>query len=707
MMDTLTANPDFNAAVAETEKPEEPRKRRSLDLTILDLVGMENIAVMLDERGENGLTAIGSQVVEDYEADRGSRQEWEDKVRKAKELASLQGPMTSSFPFVGATNPKIPLLAEACTQFSSRAMPGILKDGDPVKGRVWGNDEGGKKEARKNRIQACMNYQLMEETGDWVRGLDRLLVEEPMVGSGFKKVYYDPVLGRNVSEFVPSEDLVVDYYARSLERAARVTHVYYLYPYEIEQKMRSGEYRETDLKTLGTWELQDSKPRDQIQGEGQDPGGTDDRSKPHEILEQHCWLDLDEDGLSEPYIVFVHRESRFVFRITPRFLESGVDIDAATDKVLSVVPEQYFVPFIFLESPDGGFYGMGWGTQYASINETINALYKQLLDAGILANAPGGIRKKGMRIKNNDMTIVPGEWKEAEIAEGTRLGDYFFPLPVKEPSPVLAMLVDKLMQYGQRALSNVNVMAGESPGANVPATTTVALIQQAMQQFTAIYGRIYRGLALEYKLLARLNYLYMTPKRYREILDIPDADPQLDFNSQDCDVIPAADPRYATNVQKLFMAQIVESLLGKGYDDQKLRKRLLEYLGVEDHEELLPKPDTLPAIDPRTEIQLKELELKSVMAQIELKRVENDSMRVGNEIANTKNNMAIEIEMARAKIEDIQADVRRKDRQYSVKDKDDQILRLNEVLNQALSAMQDMGLQKRIPGPDVPGAETA
>lgn len=698
-----TANPDFNAAIEESQE-----SKARPDQDILDLVGHDNIADVLDDAGENGLLAIGRRVVEDYETDKASRVEWEEKVRKAKELAALQGPMTSSFPFVGATNPKIPLLAEACTQFSARAMPGILKDGDPVKGRVWGSDEGGKKEAARNRISTCMNYQLMEETEDWIQGLDKLLVEMPMVGSGFKKVYYDPVQDMNVSEFVSSEDLVVDYYAKSLKRAARVTHVYYLYPHEIEEKMRSGEYRATDLKTLGQSDLQDSKPRDQIMGQDQDSGAQND-SLPHEILEQHRWLDLDQDGLPEPYIVFVHRVSQYVFRITPRYQESGVVVDPENNIVTSIAPEQHFVQYIFMESPDGGFYGMGWGTQYASTNETINALYKQLLDAGILANAPGGIRKKGMRILNNDMTIVPGEWKEADVAENTNLRDYFFPLPVKEPSSVLATLADKLMQYGQRALSNVNVMAGESPGANVPATTTVALIQQAMQQFTAIYGRIYRGLKQEFKLLARLNFLYLSPEKYRNILDIQDADPEKDFDTRTCDVLPAADPRYATNVQKLFMAQIVESLLNKGYDDQELRKRLLEYLGVEDHEKLLPKPDTLPQIDPVTEIKLKELELKSVLAQIELKRVENDSMRVGNEIAGTKNKMAIEIEMARAKIADLQADVRRKDRQYSVSEKDDEILKLSEILSQTLNAMQEInpGARGKIPGPDVPGAENA
>lgn len=570
---------------------------------LLSYVDSKNIAEELDE---TLVADIGQTVCREYEIDKNSRADWEKQNKSAMDLA-MQVLQAKSFPWENAANVKFPLLTTAAIQFQARAYPAIVSGRDIAKAVVVGFDKDGSKADRAQRVGKHLSYQLSDQIENWEEDTDRLLVILPLEGSAFRKTYFDPKLGRNCSELVRAIDFVVNYKAKSLESAPRGTHVFNLYPHEIQERQRAGVYLEFEIAPVG---------------------GTTDVDEPHEILEQHRLWDLDGDDYPEPYIVTVHKQTGKVLRIVARYDLEGIETERGTiggtlkqvvgqaqaqqidprmaieavmpqvarERVLSIKPVPYFTKYPFIPNPDSAIYDLGFGTLLNPINETVNTVLNQLLDAGTLANTGGGFIGSGIRMKAGVMKFAPGEFKKVD-SSGANLKENIVPLRFPGPSTVLFQLLGLLIDAGRDIASVKDILTGDQPQANTPATTTLALIEQGMKVFTAIYKRVHRSLKSELKKLYRLNGRYLKQEEYFRILD---GDPQkvtiADYNDQDIDVCPYSDPTISTGAQKLARAQAALQFMGHPMSNQQeIMLRYYRAIGEEEPEALFAPPPSGPS----------------------------------------------------------------------------------------------------------------
>lgn len=518
-----------------------------------------NVAEKLDEEI---LNKISEQVAEGFEYDLRSRVDWEKSLEDWTKLA-LQVKEEKTFPWYGASNVKYPLLSTAAMQFNARSYPSLVPaTGDIVKCAVIGSDKTGQKLEQAKRVSKFLSYQILHEMDGWEEEMDKLLIMLPIVGTIFKKTYYNPTTKRNVSELVLPKDLVVNYWAKTLLDAERVSQVIRLTKRQVKERMMSKIYLDIDLG-----DSQITAPADN------NSGIIKDATLPYEIIEQHTYYDLDEDGYAEPYIVTFERHTRKVLRIAARFDESTIYLDP-DGKLQKIDAIQYYTKFSFIPNPNGGFYDIGFGLLLSPLNESVNTLINQLIDGGTLNNLQGGFLGKGLKLKMGESQWKPGEWKTLNTTADD-LRKQIVPLPTKEPSNVLFELMGTLVTSGKELASVAEIFVGKMPGQNTPATTTMATIEQGMKVFTAVYKRIYRSLTLEYKKLFALNKLYLDPQEYTNVLD--DVVGAQDFDSKTYNVCPSADPSTPTQTEKLLKAQGLAELLPLGtLDPLAVTMRILE-----------------------------------------------------------------------------------------------------------------------------------
>ena len=505
---------------------------------------------------DDKLIEIGNDVVAGYETDLESRKPWEKDLKNWTELA-LQVASEKTFPWPNAANIKYPLLATAAMQFAARAYPTLIpSNGKVVKCKVIGSDPTGEKSMRAFRVSTHMSYQVMEQMDGWEEDMDKLLIALPISGTCFKKTYWDSSKQQNCSKLVLPKSLVVNYWTRCLEDAERITEVFYLSKRKVKERQNLGIFIDVEL---GDPQTTADDVTTSINRSFQRANDFDETT-PYTILEQHTYLDLDEDGYAEPYIVTVEVESNKVLRIVPRFSEADVLMDDK-QKVVSIEAIQYYTKYGFIPNPDGGFYDIGFGRLLGPLNNSANTIINQLVDAGSLSNLQAGFIGKGLRIKMGETRFQPGEWK-AVNAVGDDLKKQIFPLPVREPSQVLFNLLDLLLKSGKELASVAEIFVGKMPGQNTPATTTMASIEQGMKVFTAVYKRVYRSLTSEFRKIYKLNQQYMNPEEYISILDNPI--PQEDYKGPEDDIIPGADPSAVSSQEKQQKVQAVMQLLNLG-----------------------------------------------------------------------------------------------------------------------------------------------
>jgi len=507
---------------------------------LLNLVDMENIA---GELSDEELVSLGAKVVQEYEIDLASRQEWEKTSKEALRLAS-QLVETKTFPWPDCANVIYPLITDAAIQFAARAYPDIVKGTDICKARVLGYDPENMKGERAERVSQHMSFQLLEEMTEWEEDTDKLLMVLPIVGTAFKKTYFDPVLGRNVSKYVSAGDLVVNMKARSLDTVRRKTEHVWLYENEVVERQRAGLYVDKPIN----YTINDSDPQTS-----------------HLFLEQHRYLDLDGDGYEEPYIVIVHKDSSQVTRIT-----AGYDADSISynvkGEVSHIKPVQYYTKYSFIPNPSGDFYDFGFGTILCPLNASINTVINQLLDAGTQNNAQNGFISKNFRVKGGTFSLAPNEWKQID-AMGHDIKNGIIPLPKTPPSAVLFKLLGFLVEAGKGLASMAQVLQGEGQP-NTPATTTLALIEQGLKVYSSVYKRIFRSLKSEYRKLYRLNSIYLEDQSYFMFQDIRRSVAREDYAQGDLDIAPVADPN-ATDIQRLIRAQALLSVQGLNQQEQQ------------------------------------------------------------------------------------------------------------------------------------------
>lgn len=600
-------------------------------MNIEALLKSNNIA---EELSDEKLRTIGVDVAEGFDSDMNSRAIWEKDLEKWTKLA-LQIVDEKTYPWKGASNVKYPLLSTAAMQFNARAYPSLVPpDGKIVKCRVIGEDPMGEKASRAHRIGIHMSYQLTEEMENWEEDMDRLLLILPITGTAFKKTYFDSSVERNVSKLVYPTDLVVNYWAKSLEEAERKTEILYLSKRKVKEKQLQGIYRDVKLPDPVVNLTEDN--RDTRHGFANPDA---DETTPYTLLEQHGYLDLDEDGYAEPYVILIEKESREVLRITPRFQTEDVLVDGE-GTIVKINPIEHYTKFSFVPNPDGGFYDIGFGRLLGSINASADTLVNQLIDAGTLNNLQAGFIGKGLRIRMGENSFTPGEWK-AVNATGDDIKKQIFPLPTKEPSPVLMNLLQFLLQSGKELASVAEIFVGKMPGQNTPATTTMASIEQGMKVFTAVYKRVFRALSKEYRKLYRLNYTYLNPEQYIAVID--EKIEQSDYAGPPEDITPAADPQATMAQEKQAKLQMLLQLLSLGtLDPMQVTAYAMEAAEIPNPERFIikqapPSPDQ-QAAQQEAETKQKDFELKSKESEMKMQLAQTQAMH------------KIQVEEAKAKI---------------------------------------------------------
>ena len=562
------------------------------------------------------LRKIGSCVYEDWMSDSLSRGDWENRTADSMKLA-MQVAEQKSFPWAGASNVKFPLITIAALQYQARAYPALISGTQIVKARVIGSDPNGEKATRASRISQFMSYQVLEEDVQWEENMDKALLTQAIVGCAFKKSYFDSFLKHNVSEHVLAKDLYIPYYAESLEKASRISHLLYLSHNELVQRERQGVFLK--VPELESQEGSLDGPLEELKEEATgviEPPA--DSSTPYIYIEQHRFLDLDNDGYEEPYIVTINKDSQEVTRIVARFHSADIQYTRKNNKkeILYIEPQNYFTKFPFIPSPDGGIYDMGFGVLLGPLNESINTLVNQLVDSGTLANTAGGFLGRGVKFRSGDNSFKPFEWKRVD-STGDDLRKGIFPLPVREPSQVLYQLLDLLINYGERIGMAVDPLVGVNPGQNTPAETSRNMISEGQKIFSAVFKRTYRSLKQEFRKLYKLNALFLNDEQdfYSLINEGTNVIFQKDFFGDSKDVVPAADPNIITSEQKLQQAQMLQIAASNtpGYNRYEVEKIFLQAMQIPDVDKVFPDPqgpNALPPPPPDPKIVLETMKLK-------------------------------------------------------------------------------------------------
>ncbi len=599
-------------------------------MNIFEILESNNIA---DDLDKEELEKIGALLSEALRTDLASIEGWQDKTEEYTRLAT-QISEEKNFPWPGAANVKYPMLTTAALQFSSRAYPALIQGNNPVKIDSVGFDPGGEKAELAGRISKHMSYQLLHQMEEWEEDMDRMLMALPIVGTAFKKTFFCQKKKRNISEYINPKDFVINFHAKSVEAASRKFHKLSLTENEIIEFIRKDFYIDVDLDQ----EAQTTN----VAGLEKDTQGVEapphDDDRPYILHEAHVFLDLDDDGYKEPYIVTFFEDTSTVVRIVPRFSLEKVEF-YKEDKVACITPEEYFTGYIFIPDPVSKIYGLGFGNLLGPLNETTNTIMNQLLDAGTMSVTGGGFLGRGFKTRNSGpLRFSPNEWKYTN-ASGDDLRKSIFPLPVREPSVVLFSLLGTVLDSGQKLSSTMDIMVGESPGQNQAATTTMAVLEQGLKVFTSIHKRVYRSLRKELKKMFELNAEYLEYEEYFRVLDPVDASGKpgptqgrvtlTDYHKMQgsMDISPAGDPNAVTQAQKLIKAEALMQLAGTGQINVNVAtKRMLEAQEQPNISELMEVPPPQP--DP--EVVLKQMEMEHKI-NYDNRKLELDAVRIASE----------------------------------------------------------------------------
>jgi len=539
------------------------------------------------------LDPLGSELKNNYTDYKMSRKDWEQSYMEGLDLLGFKYNNRTE-PFQGASGATHPVLAEAVTQFQSTAYKELLPSDGPVRTQVLGVATP-QKEQQAQRVKDFMNYQIMDQMQEYEPEFDQMLFHLPLAGSAFKKVYYDDLLGRAVSKFVPADDLIVPYTATSLDDAEAIIHTVKISENDLRKQQVAGFYSDIELSTPAVVE-------NKLRAKEKELEGTTKTGKPDDmytLLECHVNLDLEgfEDngpdgeptGIKLPYIVTIEEGTTKVLSIRRNYAAE----DAKKKKI------QYFVHFKFL--PGLGFYGFGLIHMIGGLSRTATTALRQLLDAGTLSNLPAGFKQRGVRVRDEASPIQPGEFKDVD-APGGSLRDAFYPLPYKEPSQTLLQLMGIVVQAGQRFASISEMQIGEG-NSNAAVGTTVALLERGSKVMSAIHKRLYTGLKKEFRILSRIIATYLPPVYPYDVVGGQRQIKQTDFDER-IDIVPVADPNIFSMSQRITLAQTELQLATSNPQIHNLYavyRDMYSALGVKNIDQILPPPPPPMPKDPSLE----------------------------------------------------------------------------------------------------------
>lgn len=543
-----------------------------------------NLAEHMDERD---LGALGNELIGDFESDSRSRQDWEDTYKKGLDLLGLKIEDRSS-PWPGACGVFHPILAEAAVRFQSQAIMETFPAGGPVKTKIVGRLTP-ERERQAQRVKEDLNYMMTERMTEYRNEHERMLFALPLAGAAFKKVYFDPTLGRPTSVYVPAEDFVAPYGATDLQTATRYTHIMRKHPNEIRKLQVMGFYRDIDLSTPVPDRNEIQRAKDKLSGE--ELTDMDDR---HILLEMHVDLDLpgyedvgkdgEETGIALPYVVTVEKSTGKVLSIYRNWKQDDQ----------FKIKRQHFVQYGYI--PGFGFYPFGLIHLIGGIAKSATSILRQLVDAGTLSNLPAGLKARGLRIKGDSTPLMPGEFRDVDVPSGAIKDSITF-LPYKEPSQVLATLLGGLVEEGRRFASIADLQIGDA-NQNAPVGTTLALMERAMKVMSAVQARLHASMKQELDLLVDIIRTHMEgPYEYETDMDATRTD---DYDGR-IDVIPVTDPNAASLSQRVVQYQAALQLAQQApqmYDLPELHRQMLLVLGIQDPGKIIPDQNDKKPMDP-------------------------------------------------------------------------------------------------------------
>ena len=550
---------------------------------------------------EEFLKRVGEVVVEDFQHDKASRAEWEEN--KAAELKLFLNHMDpKSWPWPGCSNVNVPFITVSTVQFQARSYDALI----PPKKIVKAFDTGDDNEARAKRVAEYMNYDLLYKQEEFEDGMDKTLMQLPVMGSAFRKTYFDAVLQRNRTDYVSASDLVVNYNAR-YDEGTRMTHMLYMRQNDINKRVLADIFDKIGLTFKSankTAEAQDDLHRLTKNVEGHERGQSE-RDDVRIVLEQHRGLDLDGNGVEEPVVVTVDLDTKTVLRISPRWEQHS---DGSVREI------EYFTHYRFMPNPEG-YYGLGFGTLLRGLNEAANSILNEINDAGSLANTTTGFVSKMSGVSKGDLVVEQGKFTEINsYIDDIRKGLYI--LDFKGPNATLYSVLGLLFEYSKMVSAVSETMTGQLPASDTPATTVMALIEEGRKVYSNIHRRIHRAFKKELRKLYRLNSLYLDEEEYYKVLG-PDKAPEGDRQAigrsdfiDDIDVIPTSDPNITSSAEKIIKAQEVLQLISSSpltaNNPDALRiatKRYLDALDADDVDAMLapppppPPPADVPALE--------------------------------------------------------------------------------------------------------------
>jgi len=546
-----------------------------------------NLADFIDEKD---LTSICLDLVSSYRADKESRSDWERSYVKGLDLLGLKNEDRTQ-PWDGACGVFHPLLTESVIKFQSQSIQEIFPARGPVKTAIVGKiDE--KKTKQAERVQNYLNYLLTEKMTEYRSETEKMLFSLPLAGSAFRKVYFDPSLGRPCSMFVPAEDFVVSYGASDLTTCERATHVMKKSSNDIRKLQVSGFYRDVELPAASSNTDEIERKYNELTGDS----ASYDYDSRHSILEMHVNLDLpgfedmedgEPTGINLPYVVAIDQSSRTILSIRRNWYED----DPLKNK------REHFVHYQYM--PGLGFYGFGLIHMIGGLAKSATSLLRQLVDAGTLSNLPGGLKSRGLRIKGDDTPIMPGEFRDVDVPGGAIRDNIAF-LPYKEPSNVLYQLMGDIVEEGRRFASAADVKASDMNG-EAPVGTTLAILERSMKVMSAVQARLHASMRVELRLLTGIVRDH-GPEAYPYE---EDGDPIVveDFDNR-IDIIPVSDPNAGTMAQRIMQYQAALQLAAQApemYDLPLLHRQMLEVLGIRDADEIVPTDKDMKPTDPVSE----------------------------------------------------------------------------------------------------------
>jgi hypothetical protein len=560
---------------------------------------------LAEEMDEGELESLASELAGDIDNDLNSRKDWEKMYKDGITLLGLKFEERVE-PWDGACGVFHPMITEAVVRFQSETIMETFPASGPVKAVIIGKDSTEKIEAAQ-RVEEDMNYQLTEKMPEFRNEHERMLWNLPSAGSAFKKVYYDPSLGRQVSIFIPAEDIILPYGASEIASCYRVTHRMYKTKNELTKLMYAGFYRDVDVGEPQRFrtEIQEKKDKE--------TGFTATHDERYELYECHVDLDLpgyedEEDGektgIALPYVVTIIRGSNKILAIRRNWKE---------DDELKL-KRQHFVHYQYI--PGYGAYGFGLFHLIGGFAKSATSILRQLVDAGTLSNLPGGLKSRGLRIKGDDTPIAPGEFRDVDVGSGS-IRDNILPLPYKEPSAVLAGLMDKIIDEGRRFASTSDMQVADM-SANAPVGTTLAILERTLKVMSAVQARVHYALRQELKLLAGIIRDYTDEDYNYEPENGPITAKKSDYSL--VDVFPVSDPNAATLSQRVVQYQAVIQLAQSApqiYNLPQLHRQMLDVIGIKNADKLVPLEDDQKPRDPVAEnmAALKGKPMKAFMYQ--------------------------------------------------------------------------------------------